>query len=260
MTGVYTDSHCHLTDAAFADDLTSTLAEARAAGVARVVCIASDADDADAALTLARDDPGIWSTAGVHPHAVGQAGAEALDRIRETIQADRCVAVGETGLDYHYDHAPRDAQRRSFLEHLELARESGLPVVVHSREADEDMAAIVREAGPGVSGVLHCFGGPPALLDVAMEAGWLVSFTGTCTFKRFDSGVVKAVPSDRYMIETDAPYLAPVPHRGRRNHPALVARVAEAVADIRGEPLDRVARDTWDNAARFYGLGGDGAT
>ncbi len=122
------------------------------------------------------------------------------------------------------------------------------------------MAAIVREAGGGITGVLHCFGGPPELLDVAMEAGWLVSFTGTVTFKRFDTGVVKAVPSDRYMIETDAPYLAPVPHRGRRNHPGLVPVVAGAVAEIRGEPLSRVARDTWENAARFYGIGGEGVS
>lgn len=260
MTVVYTDSHCHLTDGAFADDLTQVLVEARASGVSRVVCIASDPDDARNALALADADPGIWSTAGVHPHGVSAIGPEALDRVRELAYAERCVAIGETGLDYYYDNAPRDTQRRFFLDHLELARETGLPVVVHCREAEEDMASIVREAGDGITGVLHCFGGPPRLLDVAMESGWLVSFTGTVTFKRFDTGVVKAVPSDRYMIETDAPYLAPVPHRGRRNHPGLVPVVAEAVAEIRGEPLSRVALDTWENAARFYRIGGEGAS
>ena len=129
-------------------------------------------------------------------------------------------------------------------------------MVVHSREADADMTDILREHGPSVRGVLHCFGGPPGMLEVAMEVGWFVSFTGTSTFKRFDRDIVATVPGDRYMIESDAPYLAPVPHRGKRNEPAFVALVASVIAEIRGEEVDAVAESTWVNAERFYGLGG----
>lgn len=257
-----TDSHCHLSDGAFDGDRRAAIERASVAGATRIVSVASDPDDGLAALELARAHDGVRSTAGVHPHAVSDAragaadpgeAAPALDAVREAAADPRCVAIGETGLDYHYDNAPRDAQRRSFRRHAQLAEETGLPLVVHSREAEEDTAAAVRECAGAAVGVLHCFTGPPALMETALEAGWLVSFTGTVTFRGFNADLVRAVPAGRYMIETDSPYLAPVPRRGRRNEPAFVLHVAQAVARIRNEPVETVAKDTWDAASRFFG-------
>jgi len=190
----------------------------------------------------------------VHPHRAGSASGEDLEAIRAAAEDPLCVAVGETGLDYYYDNAPRPRQRQSFERHAALAAELGLPLVVHSREAAQDTAALIRECAGQPAGVLHCFAGPGALMDEALQAGWLVSFTGVVTFRGFDPGIVQAVPAGRYMIETDAPYLAPVPCRGKRNEPGFVAHVAEAVARIRGEPAEQVASDSWDAAARFFGL------
>ena len=255
----FADSHCHLTDRAFGADRSAVLARAREAGVKRVVTIASDAEDSRAALELARANEGVWCTAGIHPHAVGDSGASAgassaLDPLRDVAAHPRCVAIGETGLDYFYDNAPRAAQRRSFTRHVELAGELGLPVVVHSREAEADTAAVIRECAGTVTGVLHCFTGSRDLLEKAVAAGWFVSFTGIATFKSFDAALARLAPADRYMIETDSPYLAPVPKRGRRNEPAFVAHVAAALARLRGEAPERVAQDTWTNTAAFFGL------
>ena len=188
----FADSHCHLTDRAFGADRAAVLARAREAGVRRVVTIASDADDSLAALELARAHDDVWCTAGIHPHAVGGSGASpTMDALRDVAGHPRCVAIGETGLDYFYDNAPRDAQRRSFARHVELAAELDLPVVVHSREAEADTAAVVRESAGQVTGVLHCFTGSRELLAEAMAAGWFVSFTGIATFKNFDAGLVR---------------------------------------------------------------------
>ena len=186
----------------------------------------------------------------------GSANGLDFGAVQGLAQHPRCAAIGETGLDYYYDNAPRDAQRKSFGRHVELAAELGLPVVVHSREAVADTAAVIRESAGRVTGVLHCFTGPAELLALAMEAGWYVSFTGIATFKHFDAELVREVPRDRYMIETDAPYLAPVPKRGRRNEPAFVPHVAAALARMRGETPEEVAADTWANTARFYAIRG----
>ena len=250
------DSHCHLTDAAYREDLEETLERARAASVEGVIAVASTHSDSRDALGLAcRHDAMMWSTAGVHPHHVtADADGGEMPAVREAASHARCVAIGETGLDYYYDTAPRAAQRASFERHAELAGEMDLPLVVHSREAADDTAAMVRECAGRVRGVLHCFPGPGELLEEALAAGWSVSFTGIVTFRGYDTGLVKMVPPDRYMIETDGPYLAPVPKRGRRNEPAFVAHVAGAVARIRGEPVEKVAADTWRNAVRFFGL------
>lgn len=251
----FADSHCHLTDRAFRGDRAAVLARAAGAGVGRIVTIASDAADARDALALARAHEQVWCTAGIHPHSVnGGVDGGDLGAVRDLAAHPRCAAIGETGLDYYYDNAPRDAQRRSFGRHVELAAELGLPVVVHSREAVADTAAVIRDSAGRVTGVLHCFTGPAELLALAMEAGWYVSFTGIATFRGFDAALARDVPRDRYMIETDAPYLAPVPKRGRRNEPAFVPHVAAALARTRGEALEQVAADSWANTARFYGL------
>ncbi len=249
------DSHCHLTDAAFREDREAVLYRAREAGVDGIVTIASDVQETVAALELARAREGLWCTAGVHPHQAGAAPSDAMERVRELAAAGEVVALGETGLDYHYDHSPREVQRRLFAAHLALGVELDLPVVVHAREADDDVAAAIADAPPGSRGVLHCFTGGPKAFAVARERGWYVSFSGIASFKSFGiEDLLREVPPDRLLIETDAPYLAPVPHRGKRNEPAFVRHVAEAVAMYLDESVSSVAARTAANACRFYGL------
>lgn len=256
------DTHCHLTDDQFEDDRWEALARARATGVRGVVSVASNARDVGRILELlveARDRveiPRLWGTAGIHPHDAGGAGPDDLKAVADWATGhEEIVAIGETGLDFFYDHSPRDVQEALFRAHLELARSSGLPVVVHSRNADELTGGILREYSGRVRGVLHCFTGSKNLLETALEGGWMVSFTGIITFKKFkDEELLRLVPRDRLMVETDGPYLAPVPHRGKRNEPAFVARVAEAMASIRGEELLEVQRYTTENAQSFFGL------
>ncbi len=250
---MYFDSHCHLTDDRFGEDAEAAAERAREAGVERFVLIASDEEDAAHAAALART-LGVWCTAGIHPHAATRADA-GLGRVRELLEGDDVVAVGETGLDYYYDNAPRRVQRESFERHLELAAETGKPVVVHSRDADEDTMAMIRAAEGAVTGVLHCFAGGRGLFDAGVEAGWYVSFSGLITFNSYETGdLVAATPADRLLVETDSPYLAPVPHRGGRNEPAYVVEVARKAAELRGESLEDVAALTTRNALTFYQL------
>lgn len=258
------DTHCHLTHRRYDDDRQAVRVRAAEAGVKRVVTIASDARDGERVAEMVSDEgtqdgsapARLFGTAGVHPHESGKAGPGDVDRIRDILVDGRgMVAVGETGLDYHYDHSPREHQRRLFLAHLELAHELDLPVVVHSREAEEDTRAILRDTGGGLRGVLHCFSGSGSLLDAALEAGWMVSFTGLVTFPNYDGGdLVARVPADRYMLETDGPYLAPVPYRGKRNEPARVREICLRVAELRGEDPEDVALRTTGNAMDFFGL------
>jgi TatD DNase family protein len=248
------DSHCHLTDAKFEDDLDAVLQRAWDAGLTAIVTIASDAADADVALRLARRDPRIFSTAGVHPHAAGAAVQDGLQAISELLAEDDVVAVGETGLDYHYDNSPRDVQRTLFGWHLRQAADRDLPIVVHSRSADDDTAALIREAS-GVRGVLHCFSGGPGLLDTALDAGWFISFAGMVTFRNFSAAdLLRSVPADRLLLETDSPYLAPVPHRGQRNEPAFVVQTCHAAAALLGVYAAELAARTAANARTFYRL------
>lgn len=249
------DSHCHLTADAFDDDRLDVVTRARSEGVGRLVTIASNADDALRALELFGDDPDIWTTAGVHPHEAESATPSELARVRELLAQPRVVAVGECGLDFYYDNAPREVQTEVFRAQVALAGESGRPLVVHCREADSDMIAELKGAAGEVRGVLHCFSGGDALLDQALEAGWFISFSGIVTFKKFDGADrLRRVPDDRLLIETDAPYLAPVPRRGRRNEPAFLPHTARTVAAVRGQSLEHVARITTANAERFYSL------
>jgi TatD DNase family protein len=252
----YFDSHCHLTDAAFREDREAVLRRAREAGVTRIVTIASTLADARAAVLLSEAESGVWSTAGVHPHEAGAAGPGDVREIEELARShDGIVAIGETGLDYHYDNAPRARQRNSFASHLALASELDLPVVVHSREADDDVAAALRDMPAGTRGVLHCFTGGPKAFGEAMAAGWYVSFSGIASFPSFGaSDLLLEVPRDRLLAETDAPYLAPVPVRGKRNEPAFVSHVAAAIGRHLETTPEEVARLTTENAMRFYGI------
>ncbi len=247
------DSHCHLTDAKFADDLENVLRRAREAGLRGLVTIASNADDADAAFDLAQRDPTVWCTAGIHPHDAATTNTD-FARIIEGVRRPRVVAIGETGLDYHYDHSPRDVQKASFHRHIALAAETGLPLVVHSRNAADDMIAALRDAR-GTTGVLHCFTGGAALFDAGLAAGWYFSFGGMVTFRNFDGAdVLRAVPADRLLLETDSPYLAPVPWRGRRNEPSFLPATLEQAARILDVDATALADRTESNARAFYRL------
>ncbi len=247
------DSHCHLTAEAFEDEWPAVIGRAREAGVTELVTIASDPRDAENALKIAASHEGVWCTAGLHPHEADHFGDQTVDAIRRLAGSPQVVAIGEAGLDYHYDNAPRDRQRLCFEAQLELAVELDLPIVVHSRDADEDTADLL--ASTDARGVLHCFSAGPELLDAGLDAGWMVSFSGIVTFRRFDDAdLVRRVPDDRLLIETDSPYLAPVPHRGRRNEPAFLPATCEAVAAMRGQPTEALAQLTRRNAYSFYGL------
>ena len=255
------ETHCHLTDRRFDDDRADTVERARAAGVGALVSIASSVADAEQVAALTRAHRDVWGTAGVHPHQAAEARPVDVHRVRELLETEpRLVAVGETGLDYHYDFCPRDRQRELFRAHARLAAETDLPLVVHSRSADDDTRAAIAEFRGAAHGVLHCFTGGMALLEEALDAGWSISFTGLVTFRNFDGQeALRAVPRDRLMIETDSPYLAPVPHRGRRNEPAHVARVRDGVAAVRGESPEEVERYTARNAFRFFGVSAEEA-
>lgn len=249
------DSHLHLTDERFGGDLDEVLARAASAGVGRMVTIGTSPEDAGAAAALAESREGVWHTAGLHPHEASRWDASLRSRLESLLREGGAVAVGETGLDFHYDHSPREAQRRAFRGQLELAAALSLPVVVHSREADEETAALLRNAGPAVRGVLHCFTGGDLLLDAALEADWYVSFSGIATFRSFGGeDRVRRVPDDRLLIETDSPYLAPVPERGHRNEPAFVAHTCRALARMREAEPEALAGATWRNACAFYGM------
>jgi len=231
------------------------LAHAKAAGVTHVVVIGESLAGSERAVALARGAAGRSATAGVHPHEASSWSDEARERVRELLGAPEVVAVGETGLDYHYTHSPRETQRRAFEEHLQLGQELGKPVVVHSRDADNDMAAMLRALGPRPPVVvLHSFSSGDAVWEAGMAISAYFSFSGMITFKNWPlTGRLAVCPSDRLLVETDAPYLAPVPHRGKRNEPGFVRDVAERAAALRGESFDELTRHTTENARRCFG-------
>lgn len=244
------DSHAHLADPAFAADLEEVARRAAAAGVDEALCIlaAGDAGEAEQARRLLGLWPQVGFAVGVHPHTAHEFAhdpAAAAERVREALAVvPRPRAIGEIGLDYHYDFSPPEAQRRVFRYQVRLARDMGLPVVIHTREADADTLEILRAEGKGsVAGVFHCFTGDSALATQALELGFCLSFSGIVTFPKAEAlrEVAKHVPLERLLVESDCPYLAPVPYRGRRNEPAWVRHVVETLAEVRGESTDRVA-------------------
>jgi len=249
---VLVDAHCHLGDAAFDPDRAAVLARARAAGVGHIVVIGATLPETERAVALAGACPGLSATAGVHPHEARHWSPAAAARLKDLLTLPEVVALGETGLDYHYDHSPREAQRHAFEAQLALAAEVRKPVVVHAREADDDMAAMLRDAGTTV--VLHSFSSGPGVFEAGMAIAAYFSFSGLITFKNWRmTDRLTACPPDRLLVETDGPYLAPVPHRGKRNEPAFVRAVAEALAGARGESIDRIGQRTTDNARRLFG-------
>ena len=255
------DSHCHLADEAFEQDLEPAIGRAREAGVDAALCILSAGDEPEAqrARTVRAAWDGVRFATGVHPHSAGTFAGRVNDAAAVTrahAAAFDVLAVGEIGLDYHYDFAPRDVQREVFAGQLALARELDRPVIIHTREATDDTFAILAESG-GARGVFHCFTGDAAMARRALDIGFYLSFAGIVSFPKAESlrEAARIVPEDRLLVETDSPYLAPVPYRGKRNEPAYVARVLEALAAARGEPADRLAERTSHNFVSLFGRG-----
>jgi TatD DNase family protein len=250
------DSHCHLDFPDFSAELDAVVARARAAGIERMVTISTRVHRHSEVLAIAERFPDVFCSVGTHPHYAHEeldvTAAELVRRARHP----KIVALGEAGLDYHYDNSPRDAQARGFRTHIAAARETGLPLVIHSREADDDTARILEEeTGQGpFPAVLHCFTGGPDLARRAIALGHYVSFTGILTFK--NSGALREIaaglPTDRILVETDAPYLAPGRYRGKRNEPSYVVETANVLAEVRGVPFDEIARQTTDNFFRLF--------
>jgi TatD DNase family protein len=249
VVAAWTDSHCHLD---YPDMVEEAVARARDAGVTRLISVGTDVAHSRAAVDAASTHDGVWATAGVHPHDARQG----VDGLAALLGLPRVVAVGECGLDYHYDNSPRDAQRAVFACQIALAHEHGLALVVHTREAWDDTFDLLRAGGVPPRTVFHCFTGGPAEARKALDLGAWLSFSGIVTFKNAaDVREAAALcPLDRLLVETDAPFLAPVPHRGRPNEPAYVPLVGQAVAEVKGLASADVAEATWAGAEAVFGL------
>ncbi|MHA6299155.1 TatD family hydrolase [Devosia sp. CAU 1758] len=250
------DSHCHLDFEALSADLDGVMARAEAAGVTGMVTISTRVENFSTYAGLAERYGNVWCSVGTHPHnAHEELHIETDDLVRLSAHP-RCVAIGEAGLDYFYDNAPREAQATGLRRHIAAARLTGLPLVIHSRQADEDMAAILEEeAGQGgFPFVLHCFTAGMDLAQRALALGGYVSFSGIITFKNAEEirDVARIVPADRYLVETDAPYLAPIPHRGHSNEPSYVRHTAEKLAEVRGITLEQLGRESTANFGRLF--------
>jgi TatD DNase family protein len=250
------DSHCHLDFPDLQTRLPEVLAAAAAAGVGRMVSISTLVSRFDSYRSLAEAHGSVYFTVGTHPHNAAAEPDTPAERLIELSAHPRCVAIGEAGLDYHYDKSPRDVQQRVFRTHIEAARETGLPLVIHARNADEDMIrTLTEEIGRGCFGaVLHCFSSGADLARVGVELGLYVSFSGILTFRNSDEirQIAASVPRERLLVETDAPYLAPVPHRGKTNEPAYVAHTAKVLADVIGVTTDEIAQLTTANFYRLF--------
>src|SRR6266446_2754682 len=256
MTNVV-DTHCHLADAKFRDDVEAVIERGVAAGVSQMISVGAIGPIESDRLTIeiAERHENIFAAVGVHPHDAKDCSPERIAQLRELAASKKVVAIGESGLDFHYMHSPRDAQEASLRAHLMLANEIDLPIVIHCRDAEERMVEIVREVGiPARGGVIHCFTGNAAAAREFIALGFCISFSGIVTFKK--SAPIRAhaaiVPNDRVMVETDAPYLAPEPYRGRRNEPAYVMRTLELLANLRGVNATTLGGQIIANAARLF--------
>ena len=245
------DSHCHLDYHQRDGDVDDVVARARDADIGTIVTICTKLSEAGIVRSIAESYENVWCTVGVHPHDAGDEYPKDAQMLIDLSRNDKVVGIGESGLDYFYEHSPRDKQRKSFLTHIEAARETGLPLVVHSRNADDEMADILKsEMEKGIfRGVMHCFSSGPALAKAALEIGFYISISGIVTFKSADElrDIVAEVPLDRLLVETDAPYLTPEPHRGKRNEPLHVRQTAQKVADLKGIDFESLADVTTRN-------------
>lgn len=254
------DSHCHLDFPDFADELDAVVARAREAGVARMVTICTALSRLEKTLAIAERYDEVYCAAGIHPHEAAAEGDVAVDRLIDLASHPKLVGIGESGLDYYYDHSPREAQQQSFRTHIQAARETGLPLIVHTRDADDDTVRILKEEGAGqggdkpLTGVIHCFSSGRQLAEEAVGFGFYISLSGILTFNRSEDirATVRDLPIDRLLVETDAPYLAPVPKRGKRNEPAFVAHTAARLAEVKGVDSAQIAAATTNNFMKLF--------
>ncbi|HHU93434.1 MAG TPA: TatD family hydrolase [Halanaerobiaceae bacterium] len=252
------DTHAHLDSSRFNKDRAEVIKNARDTGVSYIVNIGADLRSSRYSVKLAREYPFIFATVGIHPHDAIGLDANVLAELEKLAGEEKVVAIGEIGLDYYYDHSPRDIQRAAFIDQLVLAKKLNLPIVVHSREAEEDTISILKEHyRQGGTGILHCFSGSLKMAREALELGFYLAFGGIVTFKNAGGllEVLEELPLDRILLETDCPYLSPVPYRGKRNEPAYLPYVAEKIGEIKGVSLEEVAEITTANAIRVYNLG-----
>jgi TatD DNase family protein len=250
------DTHSHIYGERFGDDVDEVVARAIESGVERIIIPATKPSEFDEVLEIAGRHPSVSAAIGVHPHHAAEVGDEDLERVARLAGSGEVIAIGEIGLDYYYDFAPRERQHEIFREQLRIARRHSLPAIIHNRESDEDLLGIIDEEQDGSLRVqLHCFSSSQEILERAVALGAMISFTGNVTFAKSTlADVVRATPADRLMIETDAPYMTPVPFRGKRNEPSYLGMIAAKIAEIRGETLDSIKQMTTDNARRFFGL------
>ena len=250
------DSHCHLDFPDFASELDAVVARAKAQGVGRMVTISTRVKRHGELIAIAERFPDVYCSVGTHPHHAQEEPDIGTGELVARTRHPKVVAIGEAGLDYHYDHSPRDLQEKSFRAHIAAARETGLPLVIHAREADADVAQILtEETGKGAfPAVLHCFTGGRDLAMAAIDLGLSISFTGILTFKNSQDlrDIARDLPADRILVETDAPYLAPGPYRGKRNEPAYVVETAKVLAEVRGVSPEEIARQTTENFFRLF--------
>ena len=247
------DTHCHLADAAFEADVDEVVSRLAAAGVGHAVVIGESPEAFDRARPIVQRHRHLSLTAGLHPHEAKRWSPDLAEWLSGALADPLVVAAGEMGLDYHYYHSSQDQQRAAFEAQLDLARAAGKPVVIHAREADDDVAAILRNH-PGVTAVLHSFSSGPALLRAAVELGHFISLSGMITFRSWGLDPdLRTVPPERLLVETDAPYLAPAPNRGKRNEPSLVVLTATRLAAVMGVSFDRIVEWTTNNAVRVFG-------
>ena len=250
------DTHCHLEMEQYDSDRDEVIKRASGQNVEAMITVGTNIESNHRVLALAGEYENIYASVGIHPHDATSATEKIYDEITGWSRNRKTVAIGETGLDYHYDNSPREIQRNVFAKHLELAKNLDLPAIVHSRDAKEDTLSILRDSGIS-KGVLHCFSGDSEMAEKAMMMGLHISFAGPVTFKKAERSreIVKLIPDDYLLVETDAPYLAPVPYRGKRNEPSYVVLTAQTIADIRGVILDDIARITTINARRLFNIG-----
>jgi TatD DNase family protein len=253
-----TDTHTHLDDARFNDDREAMIQRARQAGIDTFITIGCDLITSQAAVQLAGQYSFVYASVGVHPHEVRHIGDDWYDELRRLAQHRKVVAYGEIGLDYHYNHSPPKTQRERFREQVCMARDLRLPIVIHTREAQEDTIRILKEEGASdVGGVFHCFTGDAWLAKEALDLGFYVSFSGIITFQNATAlrEIARTLPMDRLLTETDCPYLTPAPHRGKRNEPAYVSLVAQKLAELTpGRSAEEIGQLTSDNARRLFRL------
>ena len=250
------DSHCHLDFPQFQSDLPGVIARAKAANVGRMITISTRVAQYDTYRALAEANDEVFFSIGTHPHRAHEEPDTDVATLIKLSEHPRCIAIGEAGLDYHYDHSPRDVAAKVFRTHIAAARETGLPLVIHSRDADADMAAILTdEMGKGpFKALLHCFTSSRALAETGLALGLTISFSGVLAFKTSDElrAIARDVPLDRMLVETDAPYLAPVPYRGKTNEPSFVAHTAQVLADVKGVSIQEMTSATTRNIMNLF--------